>query len=193
MARNWYRKTFYRNRWVSIGCSEPGPIRIGWAILRIVGQRTWTTVQATRLTLRCGSVRECIIPSLAIFPGDERPSSQQIGTLPTAQGGSATFAISYYEESDARTLEATTVCEVEDARNERVLLPSQTGVAFASMGVKNLFFRPTSTPLPILIRTRSRDLSGPFEDTKTKMHEIEDFISELNTYALVRFADSRNR
>jgi exosortase J len=123
----------------------------------------------------------------------QRPSSQQVGTLPTAQGGSATFAISYYEESDARTLEATTVCEVGGC-SERVLLPSRTGFAFASMGVKNLFFRPTSRPLPILIRTQSRDLSVPFEDTKTKMvHETEDFISELNTYALIRFADSRNR
>ena len=114
--------------------------------------------------------------------------------LPTAQGGSATFVLSFYEQSKNQTLEATTVCDVGGCNeNEQVLPSSQTTVTIASMGVKNLLFHPTSTPLPIVIRTQSHDLSCTSEDAKERMlRDVQDFISGLNTYDLVRFAESRN-
>jgi exosortase J len=125
----------------------------------------------------------------------ERPAWQQVNTLPTAQGGSATFALYFYEQSNNRALEATTVCDAGGCNeNEQVLLSSQTAVTIASMGMKNLLFHPTSTPLPILIRTQSHELSGTSEDAKERMlRDLQDFISGLNTYALAGFAQSRNR
>jgi exosortase J len=122
----------------------------------------------------------------------QRPAWQQVSTLPTAQGGLATFTLYFYDESKSQTLEATTVCDAGGC-DEQVLLPLQTGVAFASMGVRSLLFHPTSTPLPIIIRTQSRDPSNSSQDCRGRMmREVQDFISELNTHALVRFAGSRN-
>lgn len=123
----------------------------------------------------------------------QRPAWQQVSKLPAAQGGSATFALYFYDDSGGRSVEATTVCQAGGC-NEQVLLPPQTGLAFASMGAKSLLFHPTSTPLPIVIRMQSSDLSVSSADTKARMlRDIQDFISQLNTYALVSFAESRNR
>ena len=99
----------------------------------------------------------------------------------------------FYNEPEGQTLEATTVCD-SGGCNEHLLLPSQAGFAFAGMGVKSFFFRPNSTPLPIVIRTESHDLTLSSENSRRHMlEETRDFISEFNTYALVRFAESRNR
>jgi exosortase J len=123
----------------------------------------------------------------------QRPAWEDVSALPTARGGSATFALYFYNEPDGQTLEATTVCD-SGGCNEHLLLPSQAGFAFAGMGVKSFFLRPNSTPLPIVIRTQSHDLTVSSENTRRHMlEETRDFISEVNTYALVRFAESRNR
>lgn len=123
----------------------------------------------------------------------ERPAWEEVRSLPTALGGSATFAFYFYHQPEGQTLEATTICD-SGGCNEHLLLPSQAGFAFAGMGVRSFLFRPTSTPLPIVIRTQSHDLTTSSENTRSRMfEETRDFISELNTYALVRFAESRNR
>jgi exosortase J len=123
----------------------------------------------------------------------ERPAWEEVRALPTSQGGSATFALYFYNEPAGQTLEATTVCD-RGGCNEHLLLPSQAGFAFAGMGVKSFFFQPTSTPLPIVIRTQSHDLTVSAEDARRQMLEqTRDFIAEVNTYALVRFAAARNR
>jgi len=123
----------------------------------------------------------------------QRPAWEDVSALPTARGGSATFALYFYNEPEGQTLEATTVCD-SGGCNEHLLLPSQAGFAFAGMGVKSFFLRPNSTPLPIVIRTQSHDLTVSSENTRRHMlEETRDFISEVNTYALVRFAESRNR
>jgi len=122
----------------------------------------------------------------------QRPAWEDVGALPTAQGGSATFALYFYDEPDGQMLEATTVCDAGGC-NEHVLLPSQTAFAFAGMGITSFLLRPASTPLPILIRTQSHDGSVPSESTRRRMlRETRDFISEVNTYALIRFAESRS-
>jgi exosortase J len=123
----------------------------------------------------------------------QRPVWEEVRALPTALGGSATFALYFYNEPEGQTLEATTVCD-SGGCNEHLLLPSQAGFAFAGMGVKSFFFRPNSTPLPIVIRTESHNLTLSSENSRRHMlEETRDFISEFNTYALVRFAESRNR
>ncbi len=123
----------------------------------------------------------------------ERPTWQEVSALPTAQAGSANFALYFYQESQSETLEATTVCEVGGC-NEQVLLPAQTGIAFASMGADDLFFHPTSRPLPVIIRTQSQDLSTSSDDARRRMlRDMQDFIAGLNTRALVLFAESRKR
>jgi exosortase J len=123
----------------------------------------------------------------------QRPAWEEVSALPTALGGSATFALYFYNQPDGQTLEATTVCDGGGC-SEHLLLPSQAGFAFAGMGVKSLFFRPTSTPLPVVIRTQSHDLIASSEDIRRQMlRETRDFIAEINTYAWVRFAESRNR
>ena len=72
------------------------------------------------------------------------------------------------------------------------LFAPQTGFAFASMGVGSFLLRPASTPLPVVIRTQSRDRSVSSEIIRRRMlGETHDFISEVNTYALIRFAKSR--
>jgi len=122
----------------------------------------------------------------------QRPAWEDVGALPTAQGGSATFALYFYDEPDGQMLEATTVCDAGGC-NEHVLLPSQTAFAFAGMGITSFLLRPASTPLPILIRTQSHDGSVPSESTRRRMlRETRDFISEVNTSALIRFAESRS-
>ena len=123
----------------------------------------------------------------------QRPAWEEVSALPTALGGSATFALYFYNQPDGQTLEATTVCD-RGGCNEHLLLPSRAGFAFAGMGVKSFFFRLTSTPLPIVIRTQSHDLTVSSEYTRRQMlRETRDFIAEVNTHALVRFAESRNR
>lgn len=123
----------------------------------------------------------------------QRPAWQQVSTLPTAQDGSATFAQYFYEEPNGRSLEATTVCDAAGCK-EQVLLPSQTGVAFASMGAETFLFHPTSNPLPIVIRMQSHDFSIPSEETRKRMlGDMQNFIAELNTRALIGFAQSRDR
>ena len=123
----------------------------------------------------------------------QRPAWEEVRALPTALGGSATFALYFYNQPEGQTLEATTVCD-SGGCNEHLLLPSQAGFAFAGMGVKSFFFRPNSTPLPIVIRTESHNLTLSSENSRRHMlEETRDFISEFNTYALVRFAESRNR
>lgn len=123
----------------------------------------------------------------------ERPSWQQVSTLPTARDDSATFALYFYEEPIGQTLEATTICDARGC-NEQAILPSQTGIAFASMGLESFLFHPTATPLPVIIRAQSHDLSSSAEDDRRRMlREIQDFISQLDTPALARFSESRNR
>jgi exosortase J len=123
----------------------------------------------------------------------ERPAWEEVHALPTGLGGAATFAFYFYNQPEGQTLEATTICD-SGGCNEHLLLPSQAGFAFAGMGVKSFFFRPTSTPLPIVIRTQSHDPTISSENSRRRMfEETRDFISALNTYALIRFAASRNR
>jgi exosortase J len=123
----------------------------------------------------------------------ERPAWEEVRALPTALGGSATFAFYFYNQPEGQTLEATTICD-SGGCNEHLLLPSRAGFAFAGMGVRSFFLRPTSTPLPIVIRTQSHDLTVSSENSRRRMfEETRDFISEVNTYALARFAESRNR
>ncbi len=122
----------------------------------------------------------------------QRPAWQQVSTLPTARGALATFSLYFYDESEGQTLEATTVCDAGGC-NERMLLPSRLGLAFASMGAKSFLFHPSSRPLPIIIRTQSSDFSVAAKDSRNLMlGDIQDFVSELNTHALVSFAESRH-
>ncbi len=121
----------------------------------------------------------------------QRPTWNSVIVLPTAQGASAMFSVSFYEGPRGATLEATTVCDTGGC-NEHVLLPSQVNVAFASMGIGSLLIRPDSRPLPMLIRQQSQDPTElPDEARKRMLTELKDFISQLNTPAFVHFAESR--
>jgi exosortase J len=132
-------------------------------------------------------------PIACHLSGGQRPAWEDVNVLPTAQGGSAVFALTFYNEPDGQTLEATTVCDAGGC-NEHFLFAPQTGFAFASMGVGSFLVRPASTPLPVVIRTQSRDRSVSSETIRRRMlHETRDFISEVNTYAFISFAKSRKR
>ncbi len=122
-----------------------------------------------------------------------RPEWQQALAVPTLLGGLSTFSFYFYEDSDSRTLEVTTVCD-SGGCNEGTLFPKRTGIALASMGIKSLVLRPASSPLPILIRTQSSDLSVSSETTRNRMlEETRNFISKMDTQALIHFAESRNQ
>ncbi len=132
-------------------------------------------------------------PIACHLSGGQRPAWEDVNVLPTAQGGSAAFALNFYNEPDGQTLEATTVCDAGGC-NEHSLFAPQTGFVFASMGVGSFLLRPASTPLPVVIRAQSRDRSVSSETIRRRMLvETRDFISEVNTYALIRFAKSRKR
>jgi len=123
----------------------------------------------------------------------DRPTWNSVIVLPSAEGASAMFSLSFYEGPHAAALEATTVCDAGGC-NEHVLLPSQVNVAFASMGIGSLLTRPDSRPLPMLIRQQSQDSMEPPDNARRRMlAELKDFISQLNTHAFVRFAESRDR
>jgi exosortase J len=122
----------------------------------------------------------------------QRPAWQDVAVLPTAQNGSATFALYSYDDSEGSTLEANAVCDAEGCRQHMLLSP-QSGLAFAGMGVQSFLLHPGSKPLPIVIRTHSHDLSQPTSAVRKQMLlDLRDFISQLNTSSLIRFAESRN-
>ena len=122
----------------------------------------------------------------------QRPDWQQLTTLPTAAGGSATFDLNFYADPYDPALEATTVCDKTGCR-EHVLLPGRSGLAFAGMGIKDLLFQPASTPLPVLIRIRAGAAASGSEAMRTQMvSQFQDFIAHADTSSWVHFAESRN-
>ena len=121
----------------------------------------------------------------------EMPDWRQVTTLPAAQG-SATFDLNFYQDTGGQTLEAATVCD-QGGCTEHVRMPSRTGLVFAGMGLKDLFFQPASRPLPVLIRMHSAPAaSGGSDALRTQMlNQFQDFISQVDTNLWMHFAQSR--
>ncbi len=132
-------------------------------------------------------------PIACHLAGGEQPAWEDVDLLHTAQGGSAIFALYFYSQPGSQTLEATTVCDTGGCK-EHLLFAPEAGFALAGIGIKSFLLRPASTPLSLIVRTQSRDQSVSPETTRVRMlRETRDFVSELNTYALVRFSESRQR
>jgi exosortase J len=120
----------------------------------------------------------------------QRPAWEQVSALSTAQSGSATFALQFYEESPGQVLEATTVCDGGGCNQHQGITPD-TGLAFASMGIASFLFRPVDRPTSIIIRTQP--LTNPSNDGRhILLSEMRDFVAGLDTQKIVKFAGSRN-
>jgi exosortase J len=121
----------------------------------------------------------------------DKPAEHLVQKLPTANGGSATFNLYFYDESDGQTLEAATLCDAGGC-NENVLLPAHTGLVFAGMNLTDFLFRPTSRPLPILIRVRSSNaISGTEAGRAELTNQLQQFVAQLDARHWVEFAKSR--
>jgi hypothetical protein len=113
-----------------------------------------------------------------------------VSALSTAQSGSATFALQFYEESPGQVLEATTVCDGGGCNQHQGVTPD-TGLAFASMGIASFLFRPVDRPTSIIIRTQP--LTNPSNDGRhILLSEMRNFVAGLDTQKIVKFAGSRN-
>ncbi len=110
----------------------------------------------------------------------DKPLWQRTQKLSTANGGSATFDLSLYEDGEGQTLEATTVCD-DRGCNEYALLRSGVGVVFADLALKDFRLRSKSGPRSMLIRTRSKDIAlGSLTGQPRMLQEVQDFIGGLN-------------
>jgi exosortase J len=122
----------------------------------------------------------------------DRPAWQQTQTLPTANGGTATFELDFYDEEKTRILEAATVCD-QGGCNQSVVLPQRVGLVFAGMDLKDLVLRPTSSPMPIVIRSQSNDLALYPPAARIEMlQQLRDFVASANSNDWVHFAESRD-
>jgi exosortase J len=121
----------------------------------------------------------------------QKPAWAEVSTLPTARSGSATFALQFYEESAGQSLEATTVCDGGGC-NQHLGIAPDTGLAFASIGIASFLFRPVSRPISTIIRIQTHDLTNPSDDGRQLLlSEMRDFVADLNTHEIVKFAGSR--
>ena len=115
----------------------------------------------------------------------DKPLWQRIQKLSTANGGSATFDLSLYEDGEGQTLEATTVCDERGCNENAQLLRSPLGVVFADFTPRNFPLRLTSGFRSMLIRKQSRDLALASATRQPQMlQEVQDFIGEVNMQAL---------
>ena len=123
----------------------------------------------------------------------QMPDWRRVTTLSTAHGGSATFDLNFYDDPAVRTLEAATVCD-QAGCSERVRMPSRTGLVFANMGLRDLFFQPASRPLPVLIRIRTAagSSSAPEATRAQMLTQFQNFMAQVDTSQWVRFAQSRD-
>ena len=116
----------------------------------------------------------------------DRPAWQRMEKLAAANGGSATFDLDFYAEEGKPILEAATVCDAGGC-NQSVVMPRSGNFVFAGMGLGDLFLRPTSSPLPVVVRVRS----GGAASQEQMLARLRDFVAGMNTADLVRFAKEK--
>jgi exosortase J len=117
----------------------------------------------------------------------DKPVWQSVQRLSTANGGSATFGLFLYKDEEDQTLEATTVCDEVGCKEPALL--SSLGV-LASMSTRD--FRSFG-PLSVLIQKRSKNPVLTSANLRTQMlHDLQEFVSEVNVRALVGVAETRN-
>ena len=120
----------------------------------------------------------------------EKPAWRRTQALRTGNGESAVFDLDFYEQDRGGVLEASTTCD-RGGCNAQVLLPAHAGIAFVGMGMTNFLFRPTSTPLPLLMREETFQPNVSSEAMRNSMfYQMRGFITAVNTNSLIHFSET---